>query len=390
MRKLETPGRKGRWQSGIVSLAVLLVCSICAGTPLAADPQNRAKVATSPQGIAPDMREEPPPATASHGSFMVVPIPFSNPTLDSGLVAAAAWFWPQDERQKATQPPSVTGLAAMYSSNGSRAAAIGHAAYWKEDRWRFKGAFGVADLELPLLAADDSGAGLQIGWNLDGSVAYAELSRRVGGNWYMGFNARHIDMTQSFSVDTATGALDTGDHLRSAGVGALLSFDTRDMPSNAYKGQYFEARAMSNLTSLGSSRSYQGYELEYHRYDSLGEGFVLAWDAYGCYRSGKVPMWDACRIGLRGFAATDYLGTATTRAQVEGRWRLGKRWGAVAFAGAGWLNESFSGLRDEDTIPSYGIGIRFMVQKPNRINLRLDYGRSHDSSAVILSVMEAF
>ncbi len=41
-------------------------------------------------------------------------------------------------------------------------------------------------------------------------------------------------------------------------------------------------------------------------------------------------------------------------------------------------------------IPSYGIGLRFMVLESQRINMRLDYGRSNGSDAVYLSVGEAF
>ena len=41
-------------------------------------------------------------------------------------------------------------------------------------------------------------------------------------------------------------------------------------------------------------------------------------------------------------------------------------------------------------IPSYGIGLRFMVLQSKRINIRLDYARSTDSDAIYLGVLEAF
>ena len=45
-------------------------------------------------GIAPDIREDETRLKLQRGDFVVVPIPISNPTLESGLVAGAAYFYP--------------------------------------------------------------------------------------------------------------------------------------------------------------------------------------------------------------------------------------------------------------------------------------------------------
>jgi hypothetical protein len=84
------------------------------------------------------------------------------------------------------------------------------------------------------------------------------------------------------------------------------------------------------------------------------------------------------------------MGAESALGQVEARWQISKRWGAVAFAGVGYMNDSVSGLRDNEAIPSYGIGARFMVMAAKRINVRIDYGRSNDSDAWYLSAGEAF
>ena len=63
----------------------------------------------------------------------------------------------------------------------------------------------------------------------------------------------------------------------------------------------------------------------------------------------------------------------------------------VAFAGAGRIDESFGQSGEDETIPSYGLGIRFMLLESQRINLRIDYARSDkDNDAWYLSVTEAF
>ena len=69
---------------------------------------------------------------------------------------------------------------------------------------------------------------------------------------------------------------------------------------------------------------------------------------------------------------------------------MSQRWGVVGFAGCGYIDSSFSEVDDSDIIPSYGVGLRFMVLKSKRINMRVDYGRSDNSDAIHLSVGEAF
>jgi outer membrane translocation and assembly module TamA len=95
-------------------------------------------------------------------------------------------------------------------------------------------------------------------------------------------------------------------------------------------------------------------------------------------------------VKLRGFSATDYLGKVSASGQIEARWQMSKRWGLVGFGGSGYVGSSFSGIRDDKPIPSYGVGVRFMVLAAKRINMRLDFARSLDSDAVHFTVGEAF
>jgi hypothetical protein len=62
----------------------------------------------------------------------------------------------------------------------------------------------------------------------------------------------------------------------------------------------------------------------------------------------------------------------------------------VGFAGGGKVNNAFSDTRENEAVPSYGIGLRYSVLPAKRINVRLDYARSKDSDAIELSVGEAF
>jgi hypothetical protein len=367
--------------------AVLLLVAAAA---VADDASQLAATDTRP-GIAPDIRDDETSLKVQRGNFVVVPIPISNPTLDTGLVAGAAYFYPQSAEKEATQPASLTGAAGLYTSNDSKAFGIAQQNYWHDDKWRFTGMLGATDLRLGLLVPDASGNGASVDWRIKGSFLFAKLATRITGNWYGGIFTRMVDANQriAVSVNEVSAEFDIGDVV-SAGLGLVVEYDSRDMPLNSYTGRHVKIDALFNDEAFGSNQTYQSYRAAYRSYHRLTDSVVLAWEIQGCHRGDGTPLWDACTVKLRGFSATDYMGTSSASAQLEARWQLNRRWGLVGFAGRGYADNVFSRLNDKQAIPSYGAGVRFSVLPAKRVNLRVDFARSGDSDAVHISVGEAF
>ena len=140
------------------------------------------------------------------GNFVIVPIPISDPTLGEGLIGGAAYFNTQTEEEQDKQPASLTAAAGMYTSNDSRAFGLAQQNYWKDNRWRFTGAVGAADLRLSLLAPDESVSGVNLDWRINGKFLFAKLARRLAGHWHIGGLTRLIDARQT--IETEVGSLD--------------------------------------------------------------------------------------------------------------------------------------------------------------------------------------
>lgn len=375
----------------LYSISAILIVMLFASTAVADEPSDSAAAETERKsGIAPDLREDDTKLKLQKGDFVVVPIPMSNPTLDTGLIVGAAYFYPQTEEQKNVQPASVTGAAAMYTNNESLAYGIAHQSYFKENKWRIGGVLGGADLKLTLRSpTGDSDEGSS-DWLVDGVFFFGQALGNFAGRWYAGPVARLVDVTQTFLPASMPDADPTIVETKAVGLGINFEYDHRDMPMNPYSGNRFQLKTLFNDESLGSDSTYQSYDISYSSYHETKHPLVLAWVVSGCERGGDVPLWDMCRIPLRGFAATDYLGLKSVAGQFEARWRMSKRWGLVGFAGAGYIVNTYVETDHRDVIPSYGVGLRFMVLAAKRINLRLDFAKSTDSDAVYFSVGEAF
>ena len=278
----------------------------------------------------------------------------------------------------------------MYTDSESWALGIGQASYWGQNTWRLRAAIGYAELNLPLLATDFLGLPVNVDWQLDGGLAYAQLARRVAGKWFVGLAGRYLDINQDFSLAIGSINFDLDSEVEAAMLGPHVEYDSRDSTNAPQTGRLFKVDISATRGVGQSDIAYESYGAEFRSYHQLADPLVLAWRLMACYRGGEPQLWDACRISLRGFPATDYMGLSSAMAEVEARWQFASRWGAVAFAGAGRVNDSLRIRDDNDEVPSYGVGIRWMVSKKNRINLRLDYGRSRSSDAVYLFVGEAF
>jgi hypothetical protein len=267
----------------------------------------------------------------------------SSPTFGTGLILGGAYFYPQTEEQKKSQPASFTGAAAGYTHNKSWFAGVLQQNYFAEDKWRFSAVAAYADFKLELIPPQEGSEEGLLAWLVEGSVLQTSISRRLGGHWYLGLTAHYLDIQQDLDLNIDYPDFNLDQKIRSPGIGLRLEYDTRDMPSNAYRGQRFELKAIAADQKHLSEGSYQSYFARFRSYHQLIDPLVLAWELSGCTKDGRIPLWDTCRLNLRGFSLTEYLSKQSILAQVEARWRIYKRWGLVAFAGGGWVDDSAVG-----------------------------------------------
>ncbi len=86
------------------------------------------------------------------------------------------------------------------------------------------------------------------------------------------------------------GGTDHGYSNLSSGVGFLLTYDTRDVPANAYRGTYLDFRGMMYNKAFGSDNNFYRLEIDYRQYKTLGKRKVLAWTVQTKNVFGNVPL----------------------------------------------------------------------------------------------------
>ena len=194
-----------------------------------------------------------------------------------------------------------------------------------------------------------------------------------------------------------------GYHSFSSGLGVMLSYDTRDIPANAYKGIYFNVQATIYNKVLGSDNNFYQAIWDYRQYKSVGRRKVIAWTAQSKNVFGNVPLNKYSLSGtpfdLRGYYMGQYRDKTSHLIMAEYRQmintdksnfvkRMLNHTGFTVWAGCGFMGPTPTKI--EGVLPNYGIGLRIEVQP--RMNVRLDIGRNsvNKQNLFYFNMTEAF
>lgn len=199
------------------------------------------------------------------------------------------------------------------------------------------------------------------------------------------------------------GGTENGYTNTSSGLGYLLTYDTRDVPANAYHGLYLDFRGMMYNKVFGSDNNFYRLEIDYRQYKNLGRRKVLAWTVQSKNVFGDVPLNKYALSGtpfdLRGYYMGQYRDKSSHVVMAEYRQMINtdkSTWvkkmlnhvGYVAWGGCGFMGPTPTKI--EGVLPNLGVGLRIEVQP--RMNVRLDFGRNmvNKQNLFYFNMTEAF
>ena len=199
------------------------------------------------------------------------------------------------------------------------------------------------------------------------------------------------------------GLLDTNqptgfDGSTSTGFELAALYDSRDNILNASKGWYFEVTRGFYNTSLGGTHDFDltRFDLRHYMKVSQKNDDVLAFQAIGHFANGNVPLSELALFGntqmMRGYIEGRFIEENLLAAQVEYRKTFkDSRFGVVAFVGAGDVFNKSTELKFNDIKLNYGVGLRFMLDKKEKLNVRFDFGAGSESDGnFYVNIAEAF
>jgi outer membrane protein assembly factor BamA len=177
-----------------------------------------------------------------------------------------------------------------------------------------------------------------------------------------------------------------------SGAGLAVSWDGRDKIFFPGRGEYLSANTMYYGSDLGGDYAYNRLIVDLRKYHALYNN-IIAMQIYGSFVKGNAPFREYSQIGevVRGYLPALYTEKKLVAAQIEyRRVPLLGRFGITLFAGAGTVARTISDLHDARLKFAAGLGLRYILVKAEKFNIRIDYGIGDGTAEFYLAAGEAF
>ncbi len=210
----------------------------------------------------------------------------------------------------------------------------------------------------------------------------------------------YLEYSNYFSIDSKNNKLLNENNAAGSNesridlFGFSWSFDDRDNIFYPSDGNYFKVSFRNSSKNLGSGFNFNEYILDLRKYSSFFENNIIAIQFYSDFINGSPPLFVMPKLGgsnrMRGYFEGRFTDKNYLTAQFEYRRYLFWKIGIVGFASAGEVAGRFNDFKLTKTKYSYGIGLRYIFDKTENVNLRADIGFTPISTGVYFAVEEAF
>jgi hypothetical protein len=340
------------------------------------------------------------PDKKKRGEFAATPIPVVNPTIGNGL-GGIGMYAVHFDKHDGVSPPSVLAGGGFATDNGSWLLALGAKLHLSKDRFRVLGGAATGRLNYDFFGIGNEGGSGRPAIPLTQKISgfLIEPKFRFVGNWFVGPRYHLSKSAIALDWDKIEGErppnLPEQDfRLQTAALGFKVEWDTRDNQFYPLRGSFFDVKTDFFSPKFGGDRTYQSLNISYAGFHSFCQKNVIAYRVSACGSSDDAPFYDICLLGLskdiRGYQIGEYRDYRMLVGQVEYRRELFWRFGAVGFLGAGQVAETFGNFSTDQIKPGGGFGLRFLLARENKVNVRIDYAWGKDSSALYIGLGEVF
>lgn len=177
------------------------------------------------------------------------------------------------------------------------------------------------------------------------------------------------------------------------GLGLNLIWDRRDNLFYPTSGHFQSIKFIVHPEP--SDFVYTTFELDARYYKEFKKNQVLATNLYIKSVGANAPFYELGALGgqhrMRGYFLGRYRDQTYVMLQGEYRQYFWKRLGFVAFAGVGDVGEEIIDLSLNEIKYSYGGGLRYLFNKKEKVNFRMDIGIGKDgNTGIYFGIEEAF
>lgn len=327
--------------------------------------------------------------------FLILPAVFYSPETSLGFgVAGIVYFRPKNEAQN-LKPSNVQSIL-IYTLERQVLITAPYNFFLKAEEYWLNGQF-----EYNIYPYEYYGTGTDISQDefetYTANFVRLELNalKQIKKDVYLGPT---VFMDNYFSIETdPDGELSENEILGIRpntvfGLGLSFTLDRRNNIFSPVDGYYLDSRLLvyeeKVLGDYGFGDLYVDMRKYFHPFDTYEAGIQF----YHQTILGTPPFYNYALLGggklMRGYYKGAYRDNHQAVLQGEIRRYLFNRIILSAFGGMGSVSDTFFGYNK--LLGSYGLGLRFEINKEEHLRIRLDYARGLNTDGIYININEAF
>lgn len=335
--------------------------------------------------------------TIIQNQFLAYPVVFYLPETRWGFGGAGLYNF-RFKNEPAESNPSQIQFVTSFTQNKQLILLFPFEFYKKNNHWKLKG-------ELSYFKYQFNYYGIGINSRLEDKEVYKASFPRVKIDILRRYQKLFIGIKMGYdniSINQIVekGKLEFDNPIgikggKNIGLGLILHYDQRNYLFNPTKGHYIEAESFASQSYLGSDFDFIKLVFNASKYIKIANEHTLAANFSTSNIIGDVSFYEMVFFGtpkqMRGYQDRRFMDKNTLFLQAEYRFPIYSLIQGVTFISTGTVGSQYSNLFSNQYKWSYGAGLRFLLNKKDRVRLRIDYGLTpNEGGAFYFTVNDAF
>ncbi|MDP3393229.1 hypothetical protein [Sediminibacterium sp.] len=334
-------------------------------------------------------------------NLRIVPIPILTSTPETGVRFGGAleYFFNAKEKDSEARGSYIHGQLT-YSTLGQFEAKATWQVFTKGEKFVFRGAAGYSTYNDRFWGIGNNTVAENNYLAQDYSRIFLESRtyRLLKNQWYIGLKLDYNDVYNVVNAKPLTPDQNDVPGIygsKTIGLGPAILYEGRDFPFSAHQGAYAEVYFSKNFSFKNNPYDFNTWFLDLRKYYPLTKNSTLAFQLSSIHTTGNVPLRELPKVGgsvlMRGYFTGRFRDRSFTALQAEYRFHIWRWVYGAAFGSAGLIDDALSSYSTDNLLKAGGLGLRFLVNKKNRMFLRLDYARNSTAGgAYYIRLNEAF
>ncbi|CDF80123.1 outer membrane protein/protective antigen OMA87 [Formosa agariphila KMM 3901] len=320
--------------------------------------------------------------------FSVMPYISYNRNLEF-MFGAIPMFMYKLDKDDTVSNKSISGMSAVYTTNGSYFIALFNKWFYKEDTWRGKFFVLNGDKNSQTYLSEDIEIPDFYDYGTKITVVSAGVQRKIIDHLYGGLTYTYAHYDTNYEDEVAP-----EDITQTNAIELNTLYDSRNEVYYPTNGSKALLRYIAYPTWFGNDVKANKILSEYNTYIPMKNGKdVIAARFAGKFGLGDIAFQQQVTIGqkdIRGYSEGKYRGDGLIALQGEYRYNFGEKMGLVGFAGIATLYGSDTEDFNWKAYPGVGVGYRYRAFKAVKFNIGLDAAVGKDDWGVYFRIGESF